>query len=38
MSWLDTTRLRAETGFEPQFGTTTTAADYIAWLRAGHER
>lgn len=38
VSWLDTTRLRAETGFEPQFGTTTAAADYIAWLRAGHER
>jgi len=37
-SWLDTTRLRQDTGFEPAYGTTAAAADYIAWLRAGHAR
>jgi UDP-glucose 4-epimerase len=37
-SWLDIARLRADTGFEPAFDTATAAADYIAWLRAGHER
>lgn len=36
--WLDITRLRADTGFAPRFDTAAAAADYIAWLRAGHER
>lgn len=37
-SWLDTTRLREDTGFEPRFDTAAAAADYISWLRAGNER
>jgi UDP-glucose 4-epimerase len=37
-SWLDITRLREDTGFEPAYDTATAAADYIAWLRAGNER
>jgi UDP-glucose 4-epimerase len=36
-SWLDITRLRADTGFEPRYDTAAAAADYIAWLRAGHQ-
>lgn len=35
---LDITRLRVDTGFEPEYDTVPAAADYIAWLRAGHER
>ena len=35
---LDITRLRQDTGFEPEYATVRAAADYIAWLRAGHER
>ncbi|MDP9829751.1 NAD-dependent epimerase/dehydratase family protein [Kineosporia succinea] len=38
VSWLDITRLREDTGFEPEYDTAAAAADYIAWLRAGHER
>lgn len=37
-AWLDITRLREDTGFEPQYDTAAGAADYIAWLRAGNER
>jgi UDP-glucose 4-epimerase len=37
-SWLDITRLQQDTGYEPAYGTERAAADYIAWLRAGHER
>ena len=33
---LDITRLRKDTGFEPEYDTVRAAADYIAWLRAGH--
>lgn len=33
---LDITRLRNDTGFEPQWNTQRSAADYIAWLRAGN--
>ncbi|MGW3268665.1 NAD-dependent epimerase/dehydratase family protein [Streptomyces sp. NPDC001056] len=36
--WLDTTRLREDTGFRPEYDTAAAAADYIAWLRAGNER
>ncbi len=32
----DISRLRADTGFEPQFNVQTGIADYIAWLRAGN--
>jgi len=38
VSWLDITRLREDTGFEPRYGTAAAAAEYIAWLRAGNER
>jgi len=37
-SWLDNTRLRSDTGFEPEYDTATAAADYIAWLRMGNKR
>ncbi len=32
----DITRLRTDTGYEPQFDARTGIADYIAWLRAGN--
>ncbi len=35
---LDITRLRADTGYQPEYDTARAAADYIAWLRAGHSR
>ena len=35
---LDITRLRQDTGFEPEYDTVRAAAGYIAWLRAGNER
>jgi UDP-glucose 4-epimerase len=38
VSWQDITRLREDTGFEPQYDTATAAADYVNWLRAGNER
>jgi UDP-glucose 4-epimerase len=34
---LDVTRLRADTGFEPEYDVERGVADYIAWLRAGNE-
>ena len=37
-AWLDITRLRQDTGYEPAWNTERAAADYIAWLRAGNER
>jgi UDP-glucose 4-epimerase len=37
-SALDITRIHDDTGFEPEYDTARAAADYIAWLRAGHER
>jgi UDP-glucose 4-epimerase len=37
-SWLDITRLREDTGFEPAYDTAAAAADYIAWFRAGNAR
>jgi UDP-glucose 4-epimerase len=36
--YLDTTRLRRDTGFAPAFTTTRAVGDYLAWLRAGHDR
>jgi UDP-glucose 4-epimerase len=36
--WLDITRLRADTGYEPGFNTETAIADYVGWLRAGNEQ
>jgi UDP-glucose 4-epimerase len=38
VSWLDITRLREDTGFEPRYDTAAAVADYIAWLRAGNQR
>jgi UDP-glucose 4-epimerase len=37
-AWLDITRLHEDTGYKPAWDTERAAADYIAWLRAGHER
>ncbi|MEU8136619.1 NAD-dependent epimerase/dehydratase family protein [Streptodolium elevatio] len=34
---LDITRLREDTGYQPEFDTDRAAADYIAWLRAGNK-
>ncbi|OIK28486.1 NAD-dependent epimerase/dehydratase family protein [Streptomyces malaysiense] len=36
--WLDTSRLREDTGFTPKYDTAAAAADYVAWLRAGNGR
>ena len=38
LTWLDTTRLREDTGFKPEYDTAAAAADYMAWLRAGNQR
>jgi UDP-glucose 4-epimerase len=35
---LDITRLREDTGYQPGYDTGRAVADYIAWLREGHER
>jgi UDP-glucose 4-epimerase len=35
---LDISKLREDTGFEPAYDTAGAVADYVAWLRAGHER
>jgi len=35
---LDITRLRQDTGFEPEYDTARATADYIAWLKAGNAR
>ncbi|MFC4243627.1 NAD-dependent epimerase/dehydratase family protein [Gryllotalpicola reticulitermitis] len=35
---LDIGRLRADTGYEPEYDTAAAVADYIAWLRAGNAR
>jgi UDP-glucose 4-epimerase len=37
-TFLDVSRLRADTGFEPRYDTTSAVADYVDWLRGGHER
>jgi UDP-glucose 4-epimerase len=34
---LDISRLREDTGYQTGYETERAAADYIAWLRAGHE-
>jgi UDP-glucose 4-epimerase len=36
--YLDTTRLREDTGFEPTYGVERGIAEYVDWLRAGNER
>jgi UDP-glucose 4-epimerase len=35
---LDITRLRQDTGYQPAYDTDRAVADYLTWLRAGHER
>lgn len=35
---LDISRLREDTGYQPAYDTERAVADYIAWLRDGHER
>jgi UDP-glucose 4-epimerase len=34
--YFDITRVRADTGFEPQFDVEAGVVDYINWLRAGN--
>jgi UDP-glucose 4-epimerase len=36
--YLDISRLREETGYQPAYDTDGAVADYITWLRDGHER
>jgi UDP-glucose 4-epimerase len=36
--FLDTARLRQDTGFRPAYDIGRAVADYVAWLRSGHER
>jgi UDP-glucose 4-epimerase len=35
---LDITRLREDTGYQPGYDTEHAVADYLAWLREGHDR
>ena len=36
-NYLDTTRLRADTGFQPEYDVERAVPDYVDWLR-GHDR
>jgi UDP-glucose 4-epimerase len=36
--YLDITRLQQDTGYQPGYDTDRAVADYIDWLRAGHDR
>jgi UDP-glucose 4-epimerase len=36
--YLDISRLREATGFEPGYDTPDAIADYVGWLQSGHER
>jgi UDP-glucose 4-epimerase len=36
--YLDITRLRRDTGFAPEYDMRRAVADYVGWLRAGHDR
>lgn len=36
--YLDITRIRQDTGYQPAYDAERAAADYIDWLRAGNER
>jgi UDP-glucose 4-epimerase len=36
--YLDLSRIRQDTGYQPEFDTERSVADYAGWLRAGHER
>jgi UDP-glucose 4-epimerase len=35
---LDITRIRQDTGYQPEYDTERATAEYLAWLRAGNER
>ncbi len=37
-NYLDITRIHQDTGYQPAYDTERAVADYIGWLRAGHER
>jgi UDP-glucose 4-epimerase len=37
-TYLDITRIRQDTGYQPAYDTERAVADYIGWLRAGNER
>ncbi|WP_326950873.1 NAD(P)-dependent oxidoreductase [Amycolatopsis sp. NBC_01307] len=37
-NYLDISRIRADTGYQPKYDTERAAADYITWLRAGNIR
>jgi UDP-glucose 4-epimerase len=37
-TYLDITRIRRDTGYQPAYDTDRAVADYIGWLRAGNER
>ena len=37
-TFLDIGRLREDTGYEPAYDTERSVADYLDWLRQGHER
>jgi UDP-glucose 4-epimerase len=37
-AWLDITRLREDTGYQPAYDTRRAVADYLGWLREGHDR
>lgn len=36
--YLDITRLCQDTGYQPAYDTRRAVSDYLAWLRAGHNR
>jgi UDP-glucose 4-epimerase len=37
-TYLDISRIHADTGYEPEYDTEHAAADYIAWLQSGNHR
>lgn len=37
-TYLDITRIRQDTGYQPAYDTERAVADYIGWLREGHDR
>ncbi len=36
--YLDITRIREDTGYQPEYDTDSAVADYLNWLNAGHPR
>jgi nucleoside-diphosphate-sugar epimerase len=37
-TYLDISRIHQDTGYQPEYGVERGMADYINWLKAGHER